>query len=146
MKKFQEVESLARKLQALGHENLSKIFCFVHFKNDSSDLDHQSVVFNQCQNDLKTFCSYIASEKVKDEDLEILVDCLISLLGVGNKQLRKLIEGTFREFMPLLKSEVIELVVSEIFTPLELTENLLIDETVESESDVDLDEKEDIEI
>lgn len=49
--------------------------------------------------------------------------------------------------MPNLSKDVITLIVSEIFTPLDLTENILVDETVDSESDVELiDDEKDIEI
>lgn len=69
------------------------------------------------------------------------MDCLISILSIENKDIRKLVEEIFKHFLSVLKGETISLIVSEIFTPLDLTDNLLIDETMESESDADLKEE-----
>lgn len=58
-----------------------------------------------------------------------------------------MVEEIFKHFLSVLKGDTISLIVSEIFTPLDLTDNFLIDETMESESDADLkDEDKDIHI
>jgi len=68
-------------------------------------------------------------------------------LSIENKDIRKLVEEIFKHFLSVLKGDTISLIVSEIFTPLDLTDNFLIDETMESESDADLkDEDKDIHI
>lgn len=79
-------------------------------------------------------------DKVTDEDTEILMDFLLSILSIENKDLRRMVEDTMKQFVPLFKQETINHLVSEIFTPLDLADNPLIDETVDSESDVDLEE------
>lgn len=68
-------------------------------------------------------------------------------MSIENKDIRKLVEEIFKHFLSVLKGDTISLIVSEIFTPLDLTDNFLIDETMESESDADLkDEDKDIHI
>lgn len=90
---------------------------------------------------MEIFSENLIGDQLQVEDYEILVDCLISILSVENKEIRKLVEETFKHFLPVLKGETINLIVSEIFTPLDLTDNLLVDETMESDTDADLSEE-----
>lgn len=142
LKKQNKLYELVESLESENHHNLAKLLAFTSFKNQVKNLDHQSVVFNQCQEDIKIFAEHLIKNKINDEDTEILMDFLLSILSVENKELRKMVEECLKSNVSFLKQDTINHIVSEILTPLDLTDNLLIDETIESESDADLDDEE----
>lgn len=75
-------------------------------------------------------------KEAKTEDFEILVDLLISLLNISNKDLRSLLESIFREYLPHFDKEILNMVVKEILTPLWKSNEILINPE-ESEDDLD---------
>lgn len=53
-----------------------------------------------------------------------------------------MVEESMRQFVPTFKQDTINHLVTEIFAPLDLAENHLIDESVGSDSDIDSEDDE----
>lgn len=116
-KEYASMIDTISKLVKNKKEKLSKLLSFFLFQNYKAiEKDHQTILFNQSLDDFTIFCeNYNSGKNLNSDDVEILVDCLISLLGVVNKDIRELVKGVFEMFIDKYDLTTFELIESELF-------------------------------
>ena len=97
---------------------LSKLNMVLLFQNYASeDPDVESLVFGQSLEDLTLFSQKVLASggNIEQEDCEIFIDVLISLLNKPSTEIRKLVADNFSIFADLYEENCFDLVESAIF-------------------------------
>lgn len=142
-KEYQSMINLIKNLLKNKKEKLSKLLSFFLFQNyQAEEKDHQTILFNQSLDDFTIFCeNYNSGKNLNSDDLEILVDCLISLLGVFNKDIRELVKNVFEMFIEKYDLKTFELIESELFRLLDEGRIMDDEDSDSEEKDIILDGK-----
>ncbi len=136
----EQLKTCTRLIESKSHQELTRLLlCTVFQNNLVEERDYQSIIFNSSIEDLGLFSENLLEKKsLKSDDHEILVDCLISLMAIHNKDFRETIKSTFKAFMDKYDTKILELLESEIFKPLE-NPGAQVDEEDEEDIEISVD-------
>ena len=113
-----ECFAAAPQLRAAGEEDLGRCLLACLLRNHRAELtDHASLLFNQVVDDLLAFSERLLADPadIAAEDLHVLTDALLCLLGVESAALRAWINRVFARFAPQCDAECARLLEDAFF-------------------------------
>ena len=111
-----ELKEIVEAADSVKEETLSKlIYCTTFVNIGAETLDSQSITLKQIGDDMITFAQKFSANSVNSQDIEILVDCLIAILNIGNQSIRRLCGEVLKHFTNKMDEECFSIIETELF-------------------------------